>query len=223
MLVARAARESQQRLAASLGHAARDGQGPDPLQRLATVPMPSQPPFVEAAARYLAAHPGEDRALDAWPPQLAQERTEVRAAAAELPPPPAREPADAGIEEPAAGMEDQEAGEANWTEHHLSHFSILNLNSDCGARLRLAYWVAQVCNADAPDHRRVAKDDCVPARRSKSRTPEPRRTAAMSTWISSRRPAFRHCWIVSAPWTPPDFPAAAILEVGDVAVERHGH
>src|SRR5881396_1437936 len=26
-------------------------------------------------------------------------------------------------------------------------------------RLRLAYWVAQVCNADAPDHRRVAKDD----------------------------------------------------------------
>src|SRR2546427_629097 len=27
------------------------------------------------------------------------------------------------------------------------------------ARLRLAYWVAQVCNADAPDHRRVAKDD----------------------------------------------------------------
>ena len=26
------------------------------------------------------------------------------------------------------------------------------------ARLRLAYWVAQVCNADAPDHRRVAKD-----------------------------------------------------------------
>src|SRR5438876_2699939 len=27
------------------------------------------------------------------------------------------------------------------------------------ARLRLAYWVAQVCNADARDHRRVAKDD----------------------------------------------------------------
>jgi hypothetical protein len=24
--------------------------------------------------------------------------------------------------------------------------------------LRLAYWVAQVCNADARDHRRVAKD-----------------------------------------------------------------
>src|SRR5438093_6610991 len=29
----------------------------------------------------------------------------------------------------------------------------------CGVRLCLAYWVAQVCNADAPDHRRVAKDD----------------------------------------------------------------
>ena len=33
----------------------------------------------------------------------------------------------------------------------------------------------------------------------------------MSTWISSRRPAFRHCWMVSAPWTPTDFPAAAAL------------
>ena len=28
----------------------------------------------------------------------------------------------------------------------------------CGVGLRLAYWVAQVCNADARDHRRVAKD-----------------------------------------------------------------
>ena len=27
-----------------------------------------------------------------------------------------------------------------------------------GVGLRLAYWVAQVCNADARDHRRVAKD-----------------------------------------------------------------
>ena len=28
----------------------------------------------------------------------------------------------------------------------------------CGVGLRLAYWVAQVCHADARDHRRVAKD-----------------------------------------------------------------
>src|SRR6185436_18429140 len=28
----------------------------------------------------------------------------------------------------------------------------------CGVGLRLAHWVAQVCNADARDHRRVAKD-----------------------------------------------------------------
>ena len=28
----------------------------------------------------------------------------------------------------------------------------------CGVRLRLAYWVAQVCHADARDYRRVAKD-----------------------------------------------------------------
>jgi hypothetical protein len=33
----------------------------------------------------------------------------------------------------------------------------------------------------------------------------------MSTQISSRRPAFRSCWMVSAPWTPTDFPAAAAL------------
>jgi hypothetical protein len=26
-------------------------------------------------------------------------------------------------------------------------------------RLLLAYWIAQVCKADVPDHRRVAKDD----------------------------------------------------------------
>jgi len=31
----------------------------------------------------------------------------------------------------------------------------------------------------------------------------------MSMWSSSRSPAFRHCWIVFAPWTPTDFPAAA--------------
>ena len=28
----------------------------------------------------------------------------------------------------------------------------------CGVGLRFAYWVAQVCNADARDHRRVAED-----------------------------------------------------------------
>src|SRR3954468_16403532 len=28
----------------------------------------------------------------------------------------------------------------------------------CGVRLCRAYWVAQVCHADARDHRRVAKD-----------------------------------------------------------------
>jgi len=29
----------------------------------------------------------------------------------------------------------------------------------CGVRLGLAYWVAQVCNADARDHSRAAKND----------------------------------------------------------------
>ena len=82
---ARKAKESEQKLAAELGRRAPppDG-GADPLQRLATVPMPPQPPFIDAAARWLAAHPGEDRALDAWPQQLAQERTQIRAALADL-------------------------------------------------------------------------------------------------------------------------------------------
>jgi len=106
--VAHLARQSEQRLAANLGRAARAGPGPDPLQRLATVPMPPQPPFVEATARYLAAHPGGDRAMDAWPPQLAEERSGIRAAAADLRL-PEPEAADGGMGEPAAGMDDQEA------------------------------------------------------------------------------------------------------------------
>jgi hypothetical protein len=96
--VARKAEESEKKLAADLGRAARttpDG-GPDPLQRLATVPMPARPQFIDAAARYLAAHPGEDRALDSWPPLLAQERTRIRAAAADLHL-PQPEAADAGM------------------------------------------------------------------------------------------------------------------------------
>lgn len=76
-----------------------------------------------------------------------------------------------------------------------------------GVRLRLAYWVAPTPGITVGLPRTAG----VPARRSKSRTPEPRRTGTMSRWISSRSPAFRHCWMVSAPWTPTDFPAAAVL------------
>ena len=35
----------------------------------------------------------------------------------------------------------------------------LTAGRGCGVGLRLAYWVAQVCNADARNHRRIAKDD----------------------------------------------------------------
>jgi hypothetical protein len=106
--VSRLARESEQRLAGNLGRAARSGATADPLQRLATVPMPPQPPFIEATARYLTAHPGQDRAMDSWPPQLAGERSEIRAAAADLPL-PQPESADGRTGEPAAGMDDEEA------------------------------------------------------------------------------------------------------------------
>jgi hypothetical protein len=105
--ISRAARESEQRLAGNLGRASRQGAPGDPLQRLATVPMPPQPPFVEATARSLAAHPGQDRALDSWPPQLAEERSEIRAALADLRL-PQPESVDAGMGEPAAGMEDED-------------------------------------------------------------------------------------------------------------------
>ena len=105
--VSRAARESEQRLSGNLGRAARQGAAGDPLQRLTTVPMPPQPPFVEATAQYLAAHPGQDRAMDSWPPQLAEERSEIRAAAADLRL-PQPEAADAGMGEPAAGMDDED-------------------------------------------------------------------------------------------------------------------
>ena len=95
--IARAARESEQKLAANLGRASRGTSPDDPLQRLTTVPMPPQPPFVEAAARYLGAHPSEDRALDAWPLRLAEERSMIRAAMSDR---PRAEAADRRVEEP---------------------------------------------------------------------------------------------------------------------------
>jgi len=68
-----------------------------------------------------------------------------------------------------------------------------------------------VCDADTRDHRRVAKDgwrDGEVVEESNSRAKKNRRDVEL---ISSRRPAFRSSWMVSAPWTPTDFPAAAAL------------
>ncbi len=107
LTASRNARVSEQRLAANLGRAARGTTGPDPLQRLSTVPMPPKTPFVQATARYLAARPAEDRAMDSWPPQLAQERAEIRAAATDLQLPQAAAP-DGGMGEPPAGIDEQE-------------------------------------------------------------------------------------------------------------------
>jgi hypothetical protein len=80
------ARQGEQKLAANLGRApgSQANAPPDPLQRLRTVPMPPEPPFIAATARYISAHPAEERALDSWPAQLAEERTQVRAAVARL-------------------------------------------------------------------------------------------------------------------------------------------
>src|SRR5438067_4423611 len=83
---ARRARQSEQKLAANLGRApaSQPNASPDPLQRLRTVPMPPEPPFIAATARYLSAHPSEERALDSWPSQLTDERVQVRASLAQL-------------------------------------------------------------------------------------------------------------------------------------------
>jgi hypothetical protein len=32
----------------------------------------------------------------------------------------------------------------------------------------------------------------------------------MSTWTASTSPAFSNCWMVSAPWTPTDFPGGSL-------------
>jgi hypothetical protein len=60
------------------------------------------------------------------------------------------------------------------------------------------------------DHVGLPRTAGPPTRWSKSRTPEPRRSAAVTTLISSTRPAFMSCCGVRAV-TPTDFPAAAAL------------
>lgn len=102
------ARQGEQKLAANLGRApaSQPNAPPDPLQRLRTVPMPPEPPFIAATARYVSAHPAEDRALDSWPPQLARERAQVRAAVAQL----HAGSADAGVDDLGPGEDDQTLG-----------------------------------------------------------------------------------------------------------------
>ncbi|HWE22571.1 MAG TPA: hypothetical protein VG496_01400, partial [Myxococcales bacterium] len=103
------ARQSEQKLAAKLGRspASQANAAIDPLQRLRTVPMPPEPPFIAAAAHFVAAHPAEDRALDSWPPQLAQEKAQVRAAVAQLKSP---EPAGMAAVTGEGDELDEEAG-----------------------------------------------------------------------------------------------------------------
>jgi hypothetical protein len=68
-----------------------------------------------------------------------------------------------------------------------------------------------VCDADARDHRRVAKDgwgDSEVVEESNSGAKKNRRDVD-ADFVEEA--AFRSCWMVSAPWTPTDFPAAAPL------------
>jgi len=102
------ARQGEQKLAANLGRepASQANAPADPLQRLRTVPMPPEPPFIAATARFVSAHPAEGRALDSWPSQLAQERAQVRAAVSQL----HAGSADAGVDDLGPGEDDQTLG-----------------------------------------------------------------------------------------------------------------
>jgi hypothetical protein len=54
-------------------------------------------------------------------------------------------------------------------------------------------------NADARDHSRVAKNDWCAGEALKESNSGAKKYAVMSMESSSSRPAFRHCWMVSAP------------------------
>ena len=69
--------------------------------------------------------------------------------------------------------------------------------------------VAQVRHADARGHSRVGQGGRRRRRDDRrAAKPEPRSTATTSAWSSSSRPAFRHCWMMSAPWAATSFSPA---------------
>jgi hypothetical protein len=108
----RAAQRAEQRLSSRVARPGPDA-GPASLQRLSRAAVPPPQPLVEAAGIYVANHPGEQKALDAWPPELAEERTQIRAAAAdrnltrsEMPPAPAENAAPAPQDRAGSGAGD---------------------------------------------------------------------------------------------------------------------
>jgi hypothetical protein len=126
LLTTRSARESEQRLAAQLARGVAADGGSGAVQRLAPASVTIPKPFIDATAAYLAAHPGQEKALDGWPSQLAEERTQIRAALANrevtgAAPRPATdagsaEPADAGPGDAIAADGSDEAGStADWS------------------------------------------------------------------------------------------------------------
>jgi hypothetical protein len=55
-----------------------------PAVRLAPAPPPTPTPFIEAAALFIDAHPGEQQKLRSFQPELAQEASQIRAALSDL-------------------------------------------------------------------------------------------------------------------------------------------
>jgi hypothetical protein len=98
--------------------------------------------------------------------------------------------------------------------HRQGHRHGVNLMASAYSspqELHLPYWVAQVRNADARDHRRVAKDGWRAGEVVEESNAGAKKNRRDVDADFVEEAAFRSCWMVSAPWTPTDFPAAAAL------------
>ena len=93
LITVQKAQESEQRLSKELAKAGRSPDSPLALTRLSASTGPRNKAFVDASVRYLTNHPDEQYGLDSWSPQLASEKSQIRAALADAeanrPPAPA--------------------------------------------------------------------------------------------------------------------------------------
>jgi hypothetical protein len=93
ILTVQKAQDSEQRLSRDLSKAGRSAEAPLALTRLTASTGPRSKIFIDASVRYLMNHPDEQYGLDSWSPQLASERSQIRAALADAeanrPPAPA--------------------------------------------------------------------------------------------------------------------------------------
>ena len=83
LLTVQKAQESEQRLSRELSRSGRSTDTPLALQRLTAATSSRSKAFVDATVRYLTNHPDERYGLDSWASQLANEKSQIRAALAD--------------------------------------------------------------------------------------------------------------------------------------------